>query len=146
MERNQWVQRQKEREVERMREDLSGIEVPESPVKTKDRLAFWKKPQKSPPIKAPSEDKASSDSFHVSDTQLGIEPGGGGIVPGIDAPISAVNAGERVGLSFALAVSSLLLTCVLESQDQVWRRADQSPDRPGDDSHRLASSGLVIAS
>jgi hypothetical protein len=26
----------------------------------------------------------------------GIEPGGGGIVPGKDAPISAVNAGERV--------------------------------------------------
>ncbi len=30
-------------------------------------------------------------------TSVGIKPGGGGIVPATDAPLSAVNAGERVG-------------------------------------------------
>jgi hypothetical protein len=38
----------------------------------------------------------------------GIEQGGGGIVPGIDAPISAVNAGERVSLPDTL--NFILLT------------------------------------
>ena len=96
------MQRQKEREVERMKQDLSGIEVPDSPVKTKDRLAFWKKPQKSRSLTKPSDrkDKSSGDSSGVSDAPLGIEPGGGGIVPGIDAPKSAVNAGERVSRLF----------------------------------------------
>lgn len=45
--------------------------------------------------------KASGPSTPVQDNQAdvpksrNIEPGGGGIVPGIDAPVSAVNAGER---------------------------------------------------
>jgi hypothetical protein len=43
-------------------------------------------------------------SFDDLDTEV-IRPGGGGIVLGIDAPTSAVNAGERVSLHFFLAVS-----------------------------------------
>ena len=42
-----------------------------------------------PPSQAPLPPQASIPQI--------IEPGGGGVVPGTDAPISAVNAGERVG-------------------------------------------------
>lgn len=46
------------------------------------------------------------------DTEV-IRPGGGGIVLGIDAPTSAVNAGDRVGLH------SFLINCILIGEQRV---------------------------
>ena len=43
-------------------------------------------------LQAATESKAEQDMIP---TPVGIQPGGGGIVPGFDAPLSAVNAGER---------------------------------------------------
>ena len=45
---------------------------------------------------------------------VGIRPGGGGVVPAVDAPVSAVNAGERVSISCGRAVVAARLVQEVE--------------------------------
>ena len=63
-----------------------------------------------------------------------IEQGGGGIVPGTDAPISAVNAGERV--SFLKSLNSCKTNGFAESLDSLQAVFYQSPNHPGNNSCR----------
>ncbi|KAI9852008.1 MAG: hypothetical protein M1838_002131 [Thelocarpon superellum] len=64
----------------------------------KDRFKlFSRRKAKDDPTPTSFTSPSSQAHAHArpKDEQPGIEPGGGGIVPGTDAPISAVNAGER---------------------------------------------------
>ncbi|KAI9676434.1 MAG: hypothetical protein M1817_000591 [Caeruleum heppii] len=64
-----------------------------SPLKDKFGIFTKRKAYKdTPPTSSGSDTNGSNRS---KQKPLGIEPGGGGIVPNIDAPISAVNAGQR---------------------------------------------------
>lgn len=98
--REQKVQ-ERERVRERDREVPRNPEGPPlSPAKTptKDKFGFLKRKKGD---QAPSSSEIHGDwkVRQVSDGNgppATIKPGGGGVVPGIDAPISAVNAGDRV--------------------------------------------------
>ena len=62
----------------------------------KERFAFLSGTRHKSTPPPSSQAQPTKDIDHRwNDADLTIEPGGGGIVPGIDAPISAVNAGER---------------------------------------------------
>ncbi|KAI9828454.1 MAG: hypothetical protein M1832_002882 [Thelocarpon impressellum] len=76
---------------------LQPVQAPISSPETsprKERFAFLsrRKTRDSPP---PPSSSGPARLPSPPEAGIGIEPGGGGIVPGIDAPVSAVNAGER---------------------------------------------------
>ncbi|KAI9889694.1 MAG: hypothetical protein M1814_005095 [Vezdaea aestivalis] len=73
-------------------------QLPSQSAGEKDKSGFFSRirekrtPPTSPKLAGPKPAASPSKRDHKP---IGIEPGGGGIVPGTDAPVSAVNAGER---------------------------------------------------
>jgi hypothetical protein len=66
--------------------------------------------------------RAPRISLHLEDRESEtIRPGGGGAVLGIDAPTSAVNAGDRVSSSVLLFW--IMLTIALASNSCLWQKA-----------------------
>ncbi|KAI9731926.1 MAG: hypothetical protein M1834_004377 [Cirrosporium novae-zelandiae] len=62
---------------------------------------------------------------NVKSAPQNIEPGGGGIVPGIDAPVSAVNAGERkVLVECGRSFISLPVTPTTTAMDLIYSAAN----------------------
>ena len=97
--REEWLRRQRQRELERMQRDLSHIEVPPSPPAKErviDRLALFGR-RKTGKAGVTSSTK-SARAFESLANKRGTESDGRmtDVGPGIDAPVSAVNAGERV--------------------------------------------------
>lgn len=92
---------QKRKDLERLQAELDAA-VPDSSQVTspKEKFGLFRKragTKTSQPASSGTASRLSSISRAKSDeTSQGIEQGGGGIVPNVDAPISAVNAGERV--------------------------------------------------
>ncbi|KAI9760664.1 MAG: hypothetical protein M4579_001528 [Chaenotheca gracillima] len=92
------LQKIKQQELERLERELDAAQpFPMPEPKPKSRFGFFSRRKQSKPLSqiAPRQDERKASSKAPSDAPRGIEPGGGGIVPGTDAPISAVNAGER---------------------------------------------------
>lgn len=105
------IAEQKKKDLERLRIQLANS--PESPRRSSkprspvlEKFVALTKGRKSKDSVSPSMSPASSSSGSMDNnyafTELpkppkGIMPGGRGIVPQMDAPISAVNAGDRVG-------------------------------------------------
>jgi hypothetical protein len=116
---------QKRKDLERLQAELDAA-VPTSPrpptnPREKSRFFSRKRAQTktSPPLNPPIA-KRESESTSLSTTKSnepprGIEQGGGGIVPQIDAPISASNAGERVSCVSEITVLRLLNICPASS-------------------------------
>ncbi|KAI9787325.1 MAG: hypothetical protein M1816_007673 [Peltula sp. TS41687] len=99
--REDFLKRQKRRELERLEKELSQATPitsfsPLSHSKNALSAAFAsrKKHPVTPPTTSESNNKTSSSQRETKEVS-GIKPGGGGVVPGIDAPKSAVNSGER---------------------------------------------------
>ena len=108
---------QKRKDLERLEAELAAA-VPDVPRVTspgKEKFSFFSRKRASTKATPPNTAGSGSGNAPMSKTRSndpprgsnepqqesnepprGIEQGGGGIVPGIDAPISAVNAGERV--------------------------------------------------
>ncbi|KAI9846346.1 MAG: hypothetical protein M1837_004199 [Sclerophora amabilis] len=102
-EENAWEDKLKQikrQELERLERELSAAKPSPQASQTKpgkDRLGFFSRMRHG---KATAAMTSGTHQHHATpqgkpEVSRGIEPGGGGIVPGIDAPISAVNAGER---------------------------------------------------
>jgi hypothetical protein len=97
---------QKRKDLERLQAELDAATPSSPPLPTgpREKLRFFSRKRAqtktSPPVSPPTTTR-ESESTSLSTTKSteqprGIEQGGGGIVPQIDAPISASNAGERV--------------------------------------------------
>jgi len=94
---------QKRKDLERLQAELDAA-VPTSPplpTSPRDKLRFFSRKRAPTKTTPPTTAERESGSASLSTTKSnepprGIEQGGGGIVPQIDAPISASNAGERV--------------------------------------------------
>ena len=127
--REDFLKKQKRRELERLEKELSQAKPVESsplPSHSKNALsaAFSRRRKRptTPPKASQSNHKTSSNQREAKEAngiKPGIKPGGGGIVPGIDAPKSAVNSGERVSLFDARVIYPSLIH-PSESQDKVW--------------------------
>jgi multidrug efflux pump subunit AcrA (membrane-fusion protein) len=100
---------QKRKDLERLQAELDAaalISPPPPPPPTtspRDKLRFFGRKRAETKTSPPATAERESTSVSLSTTRSneppqGIEQGGGGIVPQIDAPISASNAGERVSL------------------------------------------------
>jgi hypothetical protein len=106
---------QKRKDLERLQAELDAA-VPISPPPTtspRERLRFFSRkkaqvPTSPLPIAKREHESTLSSTTRSSEPPRGIEQGGGGIVPQIDAPRSASNAGERVSYVCEFSVSKLL--------------------------------------
>ena len=94
---------QKRKDLERLQAELDAVAPtsPPPPTSPRERLRFFSRKRAQTKSSPPPIEKRESESTSLSTTKSnepprGIEQGGGGIVPRIDAPISASNAGERV--------------------------------------------------
>jgi hypothetical protein len=92
------LEEQKRKDLARLEDELAAATNSAGQSPGKDRFGFFSRKRAAtrttPPISAvdPSPmTRSQSDGPHRS-----IAPGGGGVVPGTDAPLSAINAGERV--------------------------------------------------
>jgi hypothetical protein len=112
------LEEQKRKDLERLEAELAAAAArptsPRKPSPTKDasgveKLFSLKRAVSKKHAPKPSSIETGSDTVTAvqsneltkvksSESPQVIVQGGGGVVPGIDAPISAVNAGERVGL------------------------------------------------
>jgi hypothetical protein len=87
---------QKRKDLERLQAELEAATPTPPPLPTgpREKLRFFSRKRAqtktSPPV------STSLSTTKSTEQPRGIEQGGGGIVPQIDAPISASNAGERV--------------------------------------------------
>ena len=92
---------QKRKDLERLQAELDAA-APTSPPPTtspRDKLRFFSRKRAQTttrPQPSSREPSTSLSTTRSNETHRVIEQGGGGIVPQIDAPISASNAGERV--------------------------------------------------
>ena len=91
---------QKRKDLERLQAELDAA-VPTSPTSPREKLRFFSRKRAqtktSPPAAARQEpEKALLSTTKSNEAPRGIEQGGGRIVPQLDAPMSASNAGERV--------------------------------------------------
>ena len=136
---------QKRKDLERLEAELDAASPPLARITSRERFGFFTRRRAAtkvtPPSTAsggststPQEPRAKSQSRGAEQGKItaptsesplrkvrsepqAIEPGGGGVVPGIDAPISAVNAGERVscqtGDPFAVLtiIQRILIRC-----------------------------------
>jgi hypothetical protein len=104
---------QKRKDLERLEAELAAAAAPPKPPSERssptpekagiEKLGFLarKRAKSKPASPRPSADSPDKSSRDASRTQSDEQPrnilqGGGGAVPGTDAPRSAVNAGERV--------------------------------------------------
>ncbi|KAE9364464.1 hypothetical protein N431DRAFT_421467 [Stipitochalara longipes BDJ] len=93
---------QKRKDLERLRAELDAA-VPTSPpplTSPRDKLRFFSRKRAQTTTSPPPTVKREAEGALLSTTKSneaprGIEQGGGGIVPQLDAPISASNSGER---------------------------------------------------
>ena len=83
------------------REDslTTGVEMPNDHTST-DRFGLFSRRKttrsaETPTIPSHKENRFKIVTKDMISAPIGIQPGGRGVVPGIDAPVSAVNAGER---------------------------------------------------
>lgn len=119
--REDFLKRQKRRELERLEKELSkATPVASSPPPSHPKNALsaaFSRRRKRPVTPPPSSESNHKTSSHQRETAgvNGIKPGGRGVVPGIDAPRSAVNSGERVSL-FSYRVISIAHTSFRESR------------------------------
>jgi hypothetical protein len=101
-----------------------------SPTRDKHRLFGRLIAVSKPPVHEAAETaKPQPVKPKSSEQPRAILHGGGGVVPGIDAPVSAVNAGERVRLVLKL-MEELLLTICTESSRPFQAIIDQSSCHP----------------
>ena len=138
---------QKRKDLERLEAELEAAASARAVSPGKEKLGFFSRrraatksstPTKSAPPSPPeSRNPSTSISRLQSHTSLpssskesqfkGIEQGGGGIVPGIDAPMSASNAGERVSKMLIAPNSSNMS---LASSRSLQTVVDQSSNHP----------------
>jgi hypothetical protein len=121
---------QKRKDLERLQAELDAA-VPTSPLpppatSPRDKLRFFSRKRAQTKTSPPATAERGSGSVSLSTTRSnepprGIEQGGGGIVPQIDAPISASNAGERVS-----CVTVVARPCLLTYFQRVLIRYKQS--------------------
>jgi len=117
---------QKKKDLERLEAELEAAALTKGNSPGKEKLGFFSRKRaatktststkQSPPTPPESRNTSTSISRLHSNTSIpgsgkepqfrGIEQGGGGVVPGIDAPMSASNAGERVSKMFIMPNSS----------------------------------------
>ncbi|KAI9822550.1 MAG: hypothetical protein M1827_000269 [Pycnora praestabilis] len=98
-ERAQLLKEIKRRELERLEKELDAAKPSSSPPKidqSRDKLGLFSrlKADKGSPPTSPDMQQ-SQCTFTQGDRQAHTDPGGLGTVRGVDAPVSAVNAGER---------------------------------------------------
>jgi hypothetical protein len=98
---------QKRKDLERLEMELEAA-APRASTMTssKEKFSFFSRKRSASTAAHTASPKATPGNIAVTaplslsrppgPPSIGIEKGGGGIVPGTDAPISAVNAGERV--------------------------------------------------
>ncbi|OJJ49032.1 hypothetical protein ASPZODRAFT_2120900 [Penicilliopsis zonata CBS 506.65] len=112
--KNKKLMKVKEREREREQQDVKKKAAAETDAK---HLSFKEK-LSLPWSKGPEAKHSKPDAKY-------IEVGGGGIVPGIDAPVSAVNAGERrVVVQYRGASIRLPITPSTRAQDLLFSAAN----------------------
>ena len=97
---------QKRKDLERLQAELDAATPSPPPLPTgpREKLRFFSRKRAqtktsapvSPPTTTRESESTSFSTTKSTEQPRGIEQGGGGIVPQIDAPISASNAGERV--------------------------------------------------
>jgi hypothetical protein len=91
---------QKRKDLERLQAELDAA-VPTSPTSPREKLRFFSRKRAQtktspPPTVKREPESAMLTKMKSNEAPRGIEQGGGGIVPQLDAPMSASNAGERV--------------------------------------------------
>lgn len=90
----------RQREGSLVKSPSSGTAPAVSPIKDRFGLFKRKRGEEAPQSMVALRSKTASNSGRPSSVNENgpptIKPGGGGVVPRIDAPVSAVNAGERV--------------------------------------------------
>jgi len=91
---------QKRKDLERLQAELDAA-VPTSPTSPREKLRFFSRKRAQTKTSPPAAVKREPENALLLTTKSneaprGIEQGGGGIVPQLDAPMSASNAGERV--------------------------------------------------
>jgi len=94
---------QKRKDLERLEAQLEAAGPrpvsPPPPRSTKDKFKIFSRKRSATRTTPPSSSGTTKENTERStshEAPMPIMHGGGGIVPGIDAPVSAVNAGERV--------------------------------------------------
>ena len=91
------LQDQKRKDLQRLDAELAAAAAPVSPApSSKDKFSGFFSRKRAPTATTKSSNSGPGTRTSSTDLTQGIQQGGGGIVPGTDAPVSAVNAGERV--------------------------------------------------
>lgn len=103
---------QKRKDLERLEAELDAAPPPPRITSPgREKFNFFSRKRAATKVTPPTTAGSGNNSMSISRTKSndspprrshdplprGVEQGGGGVVPGADAPISAVNAGERVG-------------------------------------------------
>lgn len=132
------LERRKKAEEERAARKAAQASPPVSPPRQDAKPGLFKRRKDDLTPEAPVQaSKAPQLSLQLgSREEETIRPGGGGLVLGIDAPTSAVNAGDRVSAPNSIVVASLMLQTASNGgvrQETHSPACDTYHDSPGPD-------------